>query len=1344
MSKTITFPLALAAVLLAAGAAAADKSIPVPGSWIVELESPPTLDYRGGASALERVDGEEKTRTLAATAPDAIGKRRFDARSPQVRAYVDHLADERRNLLTAAEDALGRSIEPKAVYRHVMNGFAAELSAAEAARLADMPGVASVRQERAWRKHLDEGPDLIGADVMWAGFGDESTRGEGIVIGIIDSGINWDHRYFSDSPGDTGGYDFENPLGSQLGECTSASVPCNDKLVGVWDFADEGTDGKDPDGEGHGTHVASTAAGNAWAFSLQNIPGKTFRTSGVAPRANIVSYKVCYDEHPTNSDLDGRCGSSELLEGLDQAVEDGVDVVNYSIGGDPIDPWDPDNDIAQRVLNLRSAGIVFVSSAGNSGPGVGTISSPANAPWAMSVAASSHRRRIGREAEVASVSDIFVIPGSGPNWSEDISGPVIPAEVAGEDLFGCDAYPGGALDGAIALVSRGECTFEAKVSNADAAGAIAVLVYNNVPGLPITMGGLEGTAIPAAMMDRDNGQAALAAIDGDSTATLFGESAAFVNSDWEDIVAPFGSRGPGVGAPGVLKPNLSAPGVEIIGGSVPDSNSLAVLSGTSMASPHIAGAAALLKSRHSDWTPEIIQSALETTAVTEPMTFNEGPATALDRGNGRARVHRAADIGLYLPVSTSDFENANPASGGNPSALNLAGMYSEDCVDGCQFERTVRALESGSWDVAVEGDFDVTVSPDSFSLSSGQQQQLTIEVAPGQLPLNKVSESTVVLEPTGDFSTQRLTVAVRRDAEIAAAANRGRETMASPVAGAMPEATFRTSALVQPEREDFDLAVDNTDNPYSGFQGRRTFLVDAGEDALALKADIVASSAEDIDLFVGRDENGDGRADESEEQCASTSADEIESCEILAPEPGQWWILVQNWPHPSDSGEDSVSLEHAVLDAADDPSLVATGPGTHAGGPLEVDLFWDQPAMREGETWLGAVGFGSTPDQLADLGVVPVRVRREQPETVEPVPLFAGETRAVIVPGGATHDRVYIDVPPGTDQMDVAVFGDSGVDAELRRIDFDDTAAQVPGTPAPSGGTVESGSGSGDGIGFSLQQPDEGRWYVVLDNTNASEALVDVTVNFAAATSLGSQRGLWSPRDRDIFQGIEWQESGGTDFIVWYAYDAEGLPVFYNAIADSDPDSSVWQADILRTTSIGVRNNTNLVGRMQITHLGDDEMMVAWRLKGRSGAERFTPDVTPTCPTVDGQPASYTGHWFPPDVAEGGTTMIVTESSQAQVRYYFDDLGIGRWVITSDEAGSGPMAEQLDVLELRGFCASCEEQEVTVETVGSYARMFDDEESGTEVVEFDSRAPLDQTFESDRPIIKLSARQDCQ
>lgn len=1353
MLKVFRYALVTSLLTFVSTASVSAKSPQViPGQWVVELESPATLEYTGAEAAMLRsVDGGPGE-VLAPTAPSAIGAERFDAGSKAVQAYVRHLDAEREAVMASVRKQLGRDLRPKAVFRHVQNGFAAEMSAGEARQLAQLPGVKSVRPDVAYPMLLDEGPGLIGATPLWTGQSDAGmTRGEGVVVGVIDSGINWEHRYFSDDPDFTNGHEFTNPKGQQFGECSKASVPCNDKLIGVYNFADEGTDGRDPDGEGHGTHVASIAAGNPWRFSLQNVPNRSFNTSGVAPNANVISYKVCYLDHPDDEELDGQCVGSAISQALDQVIEDDVDVVNYSIGGGEVDPWSG----LQAFLNVRSAGILFVTSAGNSGPGRSTISAPASAPWTLAVASNTHRRRVGNLARVAGVNDILVEPGTGPTLEADISGPVVAADELGSDIRGCEPFPENSLDGAIAFIQRGECTFEAKVAHAAEAGAVGVLVFNSVAGPAIVMGGLEESTIPAVMMKRSKGEEALASIRNsftDPTAEMFAEQAAVTSDELEDIVSSFSSRGPVAESPNVLKPNVSAPGQFIVGGFVPDETSIGFLSGTSMSSPHVAGAAALLKSLNPDWTPDILQSVLETTAEIEGMTFNDGPTTALDRGNGRIRVDLAARAGLYLPITTTEFQNANPSAGGDPGQLNLAGIYAEGCTQGCEFTRTVRALGDDRWTVSVEGDLDVTVEPDSFELDEGQSQTLTITVDSGQIPLGAIPESRILLQPLGDHSPQQLMAATTRDTKLDVSVNRGRGHIAMPAESELPEAVFRTSPLVKPTRESFELEQDLTNgDPYSGVQGRKTFLVEATEDTLALFAEVVASSADDIDLFVGRDENGNGAADESEEECSSTSPNELEDCLIKTPDAGQWWILVQNWTASNEGGADSLQLDVAVLDASDDPSFVASGPGRHEGGPLNIDLYWDQPAMMRGERRIGIVGFASTPDLLADIDAVPVFIERTGVNTPRSTALFDGETRSVVIPANTAHDLLFVDVPPSASGLEIGVQGEAGVDGALYRLDHDEIAGFAPGTPpAPVSGSLASGSGSDSGFVLSpavvgtVETLNAGRYYVVLDNTTAQERLVNVSVSIEESASAQLPRfGLYSPRDRVINQGFEWN-AGAAGLVVWYSYDEDGVPVFYNAVGSIDEDRSTWHKDLLRTTSTGVRNNIDTVGHLGITALGEDDMIVSWRLNGAHGSERLRPDSAPTCPSVGGEDVSYGGHWFAPGLAQGGTTVIVNESFQAQVRYYFDDLGVGRWVISNTRSGDGPLAEELDILELRGFCPNCVEGPVTNEVVGTYTRIFDAEDKATEIVEFVSGPPLNQEYSTEVDIEKLSVRQACQ
>ncbi|WP_276207543.1 S8 family serine peptidase [Wenzhouxiangella sp. XN201] len=1332
------------------GFASAKPTTVVPDKWFVELADPPALAFEGGpVHSLQAESGPRAVgKSMQATAPHLNGRPGYDPRAPEVQAYVAHLAQERNRVLDRASVELGRTVEAASTYHHVFNGFVAVMSKKEVGQLAKLPGVRAIRPVLAHKLELDAGPEVIGARNVHAGVGGlPANGGEGTVIGIIDSGINWDHQYFSDDDL-ASGHVFSNPYESQLGECSKATVACNNKLVGVYDFTVEETKGKDPDG--HGTHVASTAAGVPIEYTLSSTGPYVFDTTGVAPHANIISYKVCYKDHPTDDDLDDQCEGSAIVDAWEQAITDGVDVINYSIGGSPSDPWSS----SSWLLNIWSAGIAFVTSAGNEGPAPGTVGSPADAPWTFAVGSSTHGRLVGDRATVADLEDRFVIHGNGPEVSGMISAPVVSVDDVSGDLFACSSFQADALDGAIAFLQRGHCTFETKVSNAAQAGAVAVLVFNDVEGPPIVMGGLSQSAIPAAMMSLEDGTASIAAIAAanEPTATLFADGYAIRNADWQDLVSGFSARGP-VEYPGVMKPNVVAPGSNIAAGWHDGPESLAFSSGTSMASPHVAGAVALLKSIHPEWTLDIIQSALETTSETDPLRYGDGAATFFDRGAGRVRVDRAADAGLFLPITRNDFSSANPATGGDPRKLNLSGLWDQECAGSCTFERTVEALGGGSWDVSVQGDISVTVSPQSFTLAEGERQQLSIEVNAEALPTGALGEASILLTPSsGAFSVQKLTLGVQSAAielpdelQLEVSDNRGQENV-SVSAGVLTEPVFRTSALVKPERESFSLPQDDSrDDPYQDSDGLRTFLADVPDDTLMLIAEVVSSDATDIDLFVGRDDNGNGEADESEEQCRSTSPEELEECLIESPASGQWWILVQNWSASGPS--DDVELDWAVLPASNNPSLVVSGPGAHEAGTLELDLYWDEPRMRRNERWFGALGVRGTPDDSSYLGVVPVFMTRTAQLGTPTTAMFAEETMPVVVPGNTSHRRLYIDVPDTAEDLSISVQGQEGVDVAIQRLDFDELAESEPDTPdAPDSTALASGASSADGVEFDLPAVGQplfpGRYFVVLDNTTTTEKRVRVTASFSESSGMPPRFSVWSPKFRETNQGIDWN-AGATGTAIWYTYDDAGVPTFYNAVGSVADDRSSWTAGLLRTTSLGNRNNIDTVGRVSLTRIGADDMMVSWRVNGRHGSERMSPVIGQTCPEVNAEPVSYTGTWSPPDMAVGGTTMMVTAEAQAHIRYYFDEVGVGRWVITSGR-GDGPLAEDLDLLELRGFCPGCEESEISIETVGAYSRVYDSEDSATEIFEFQSLPPLNQEYSAEVTTSKLTSRVTCQ
>ncbi|MGH9187294.1 MAG: S8 family serine peptidase, partial [Acidimicrobiales bacterium] len=443
----------LAAVgVVASPAGAGDRA-----RYIIRLSDPALASYEGGIGG------------LVPTMPAARGEHKLDVSSPASRAYLAHLTARHGAAELAMQAALGRALDVVFDYRYAYNGMAVELSAAEAATVRRLPGVTKVQPD--FERHIvtDAGPAWIGAPSIWDGTatgGPPGTKGEGVVVGVIDTGVNFDHPSFADVGGD--GFNHTNPRGQFLGLCDPIlGLPfCNGKLIGVYDFT-----GTTPhDDNGHGSHTASTAAGNVVDATL-NAPtiSVTKRISGVAPHANLITYKACL--------AIGSCVGTSLVAAIDQATADGVDIVNYSIGGGPVDPWN-DAD-SEAFLGARDAGVFASVSAGNSGPQPETVGSPANAPWVMSVGASTHDRAL--------VNRLVGLTGGATPPPDDINGrsltagygpaAIVSAADFGDPLCGTPFLPG-TFHGEIVICDRGVNPRVEKGRNVELGGAGGMVLAN--------------------------------------------------------------------------------------------------------------------------------------------------------------------------------------------------------------------------------------------------------------------------------------------------------------------------------------------------------------------------------------------------------------------------------------------------------------------------------------------------------------------------------------------------------------------------------------------------------------------------------------------------------------------------------------------------------------------------------------------------------------------------------------------------------------------------------------------------------------------------------------------------
>ena len=671
---------------------------------------------------------------LAAHSRSLAGRssvRRLNTASLAAKAYVAKL----RRAQQVAAATLKRAIpEAKVLWNYtvLLNGMAVELPATELAKAAKLSFARKLYPSYRYTLALNRSPSLIGADALAAAGG---GTGEGTKIAVVDDGVDPENRFF-DPEG------FSYPPGFPKGG-TKWTTP---KVIVARAFVGAGADERSPlaldrRASFHGTHVAGIAAGNAGTTApTGDDHPETAGLSGVAPRAQIGNYRVFNVPTPL-----GHVGNTpEIVAAFETAVRDGMDVINFSGGGPQTDPVS--DALVEAVRNVAAAGVVPVISAGNDRDdyGLGSAGSPGTAPDAISVAALSNSHVFAPALSVttpdapgALTRIPFARTAGGPtpaDWATSdqqvvdvgtvlgVNGAAVPRNLCGRPGNldgGASPLPAGSLTGSIALVSRGICTFALKAARVKAAGAIGIIVVDNRPGeangIPLEL------AVPGGMIADRDGAALRSYLEGRGgrTGIRIGRDPQELATGRSGIVTSFSSGG--LTAFGhLLKPDVGAPGGQILSATLGIAGGpFASFDGTSMAAPHIAGAAALLLQRHPGWTPRQVKSALVSTAATAwADTARTVEAPVLTAGSGEADVLAANDPKLFTdPVSLS-YSDLNVSRGPVSKSLLLAVA---DAGGG-----------AGSWSIEVRPQSQPSgveiVVPGSITLATGGDTQVAVTV----------------------------------------------------------------------------------------------------------------------------------------------------------------------------------------------------------------------------------------------------------------------------------------------------------------------------------------------------------------------------------------------------------------------------------------------------------------------------------------------------------------------------------------------------------------------------------------------------------------------------------------
>ncbi|MFL6578125.1 MAG: S8 family peptidase [Povalibacter sp.] len=710
--------------------------------YIVQLVESPVSAYEGG------IQGYRATKLRKGE--------KLNPNNPQIVDYKRYLDGRHDAVITAA--GAGKKLHD---YGYVFNGFAAEMTAEQAARLRGTPGVVTVEKDVARQLDTSSTPAFLGLSGeagLWTTTG---ATGENVIIGIVDSGVWAEHPSFSDRTGVNGNATKDGKLGYQQipgwnGRCVPGeqftASNCNQKLIGARYYnsgwgGNAGIDAQLPwefnsprDYNGHGTHTATTSGGNAnvAATGAAAVFGKV---SGMAPRARIAAYKVCWDV----GDGTSSCFTSDSVAAIDQAVADGVDVINFSISGSTTNFLDP---VEVAFLFAADAGVFVATSAGNSGPSTSTVAHPG--PWLTTVAAGTHNRdgqgsiTLGNGAAYAGASVATAVP-SAPlidSANAGLAG-ADPAKVAlcydASDNGGTAVLDPAKVAGKIVICDRGVTGRTSKSLAVSEAGGVGMVLVNTSANSI----NADFHFVPTVHL-ADTQRAAVKAYAANPGATGSIAQATIVTNAPAPFTASFSSRGPLIaGAGDLLKPDIIAPGQDVLAGVAPPGNSgrlFDLYSGTSMSSPHIAGIAALFKELHPDWSPMMIKSAFMTSAGDVLDGPNTNPLVIFRQGAGHVRPLLATDPGLVFNHGFNDWLAFLCGTGQltaaycpsiriDPSNLNVASIAIGDLAGIQTVTRRVTNVGGAATyvaNVAGMSGFSVAVTPSSLQLNPGQSANFTV------------------------------------------------------------------------------------------------------------------------------------------------------------------------------------------------------------------------------------------------------------------------------------------------------------------------------------------------------------------------------------------------------------------------------------------------------------------------------------------------------------------------------------------------------------------------------------------------------------------------------------------